>query len=122
MKDIYVDEGVFVDYTKPLLRGGNCETKKDLDEKIKELEDEGWTVIYGKWGKGENEYFEYWWEAIKYEDIEENECPRCKGENHCQILTEKEEKENECPENLSIRLCLYCGNVFIIEKKELAEC
>ncbi len=120
MKDIYIEEGVFINYSKPLMRGGNSKTKKDLDKKIKELKKEGWMVTFGKWGKGENEYFDYWYEGYKYEKIGENECPRCKAEYHCRILTEKEEKENELPENLLIRYCLDCGNIFIKEKRSVA--
>ena len=86
MKDIYIEEGIFIDYSKPLLRGGNFETKKDLDKKIKELKKEGWTVTFGKYKKGENEYFEYWYEAMKMEMIEEGECPHCKSEKNIPII------------------------------------
>lgn len=80
MKDIYID------YTKPILRGGNCTTKKGLDAKIKELKAEGWTVKFGKYGKGENEYFKYWFEAARLEEIKEGECPRCKSKNIIDIV------------------------------------
>jgi len=82
MKDIYID------FSKPLLRGGNRRTKKDLDAEIKLLKKEGWTVKFGKFGKEHfNETgFRYWFEATKYEEIKEGECPRCKSENNVKIL------------------------------------
>lgn len=120
MKDIYID------YTKPLLRGGNSETKKDLLLKIKELEKDGWKVTFGKWGKGENEYFEYWFEATKLEKIEEGECERCKSENIVEIIygyptkktlirAEKGEIELggcEITEADPTRFCKSCGKKF----------
>jgi len=80
MKEIYID------YTKPLLRGGNCVTKKNLDAKIKELEKEGWTVKFGKYDGINEGGFRYWFEATKMEKIEEGECPRCKSKNIIPIV------------------------------------
>ena len=133
MKDIYIEEGVFIDYSKPLLRGGNSRTKKDLDEKIKELKKEGWTVTFGKWRKDENEYFDYWYEAIKYEKIEEGECPHCKSEKNIPIIYGypsaqmlKESKRGKIDlggcgvtENDPNRFCKDCGNKFK-EKRSVA--
>lgn len=79
-------KSVYIDYSKQLRRGGNRRNKKDLDAEIKLLEKEGWTVEFGKYGKGENEYFEYWFEATKFEEILENECPRCKSKNIIDIV------------------------------------
>lgn len=79
-------KSVYIDYTKPLLRGGNSETKKDLDEKIKELKAEGWTVEFGKHNGINEGGFRWWWEATKFEEIKENECPRCKSENIVEII------------------------------------
>lgn len=134
MKDIFIEEGVFIDYSKPLLRGGNSETKKDLDEKIKELKKEGWTVIFGKYGKGENEYFEYWYEATKYEEIKEGECPKCKSENNVKIIygyptaqTMKEAEKGsihlggcEVTGNDPTRFCKDCGKEFLKKKRSVA--
>ena len=80
MKDIYID------YSKPLLRGGNCRNKKDLDAKIKLLEKEGWTVKFGKYDGINEGGFRYWYEATKMEKIEKGECPRCKSENIVKII------------------------------------
>ena len=120
MKDIYID------YTKPVSRGGNCTTKKDLNAIIKELKKEGWTVEFGKYGIGENEYFKYWYEAIKYEEIKEGECLRCKSKNIIDIVygypTAKAIKEAEqgkiylggccIDENNPIYFCRDCKNKF----------
>jgi len=80
MKDIYID------YSKQLRRGGNCRNKKDLDAKIKLLEKEGWAVKFGKYDGVNEGGFRYWFEATKYEEIKEGECPRCKSENNVKIL------------------------------------
>lgn len=120
MKEIYIN------YSKPLLRGGNCKTKKDLDEKLKELKEDGWAVEFGKYGIGENEYFKYWYEATKMEKIEEDECPRCKSKNSIPISygyptakTLKEEKQGkvflggcEVTGNDPNRHCKDCLNIF----------
>lgn len=79
-------KSVYIDYTKPILRGGNCTTKKDLDAKIKELEKEGWKVEFGKYDGINEGGFRYWFEATKMEKIEEGECPRCKSKNNVEIV------------------------------------
>jgi len=77
---------IFINYTKPLLRGGNCRNKKDLDAKIKELEKDGWKVEYGKYDGINEGGFRYYYEAIKYETIKETECLQCKSENIIPIV------------------------------------
>jgi len=124
-------KSIFIDYTQPLLRGGNCTTKKDLDAKIKELEKEGWTVKFGKHNGINEGGFRYWWEATKYETIEEGECPRCKSENNIPILygyptakALKEAKQGkiflggcEVTENDPTRFCRDCGTEFQQRRK-----
>jgi len=121
MKEIYID------YSQPLLRGGNCRNKKDLDAKIKELKEEGWTVTFGKYGIGENEYFKYWFEATKMEKIEEGECPRCKSKNIIDVVygypmakTMKEAEQGkiflggcEVSEDNPNKYCKDCLNLFL---------
>lgn len=125
MKEIYID------YSKPLLRGGNCRNKKDLDAKIKELEKEGWKVTFGKYDGINEGGFRYWFEAMKMEKIEEGECPKCKSENNIKIIygypTKKTLKEAEkglvylggceVTENDPNRFCKDCGNEFLKEIK-----
>ncbi len=120
MKDIYID------YSKQLRRGGNRRNKKDLDAEIKLLEKEGWTVKFGKYDGINEGGFRYWFEATKYEEIKEGECPKCKSENNVKILygspspsALKEAARGkielggcEVTENDPTRLCRDCGNKF----------
>jgi len=58
-------ESIYIDASKIQRRGGNCNTKRDLDTKVKLLEKEGWKIIrIGQYKKGENPFFKYFYEAI----------------------------------------------------------
>lgn len=127
-------KSIYIDYTKPILRGGNCATKKDLDAEIRKLEKEGWTVEFGKYDGINKGGFRYWFEATKMEKIEKGECPRCKSKNIIDIVygypTAKAMKEAEkgkihlggccvSPDN-PIHYCKDCGKEFL--KRSVVQC